>query len=492
MSSNPFFRLRAGGALISAALTLAAAPLMSQVQQPMTLQRAIALAQRQGTAARNAERTLQSARDRERAFTAGFLPSLSLNGTMPSYTRLINPVTQPDGTTLYLPVRETDANLNAVVTQRIPLTNTTLTLSSGLSQVHVSGPSGFETWSSTPFRVGLSQPLFRSNSQSWDLREQHLQLETAERKYLEAREDAAIAATNAFFDLYTAEATLTNAEANASVNDTLYTLNQGRFQIGKIGENDLLQSQLVLLQSRSALDQARLARDRAMANFLIAINQPPGTPVTLQVSAEVPTITVDTAAAVTWARRNASAITSAEELEVQADRAVSEAKWNSGMGGTVNATYGYNATGPTAGTAYQGLLNAQQFSLSVQLPIWQWGSHGDNLDAARADRDAAQNTAELDRAQVDLNARFAALELDQAQRALTIAAKADTVAAKRFDVAYKRYAIGNVTIENLYIAQTQKDQALQSFVQALRGYWVAYYQLRKLTLFDFQAGQPIR
>jgi outer membrane protein TolC len=52
--------------------------------------------------------------------------------------------------------------------------------------------------------------------------------------------------------------------------------------------------------------------------------------------------------------------------------------------------------------------------------------------------------------------------------------------------------IGRITIDNLYIAQSEKDQALQGFVQALRAYWVAYYQLRKLTLYDFERKEPIR
>jgi len=52
--------------------------------------------------------------------------------------------------------------------------------------------------------------------------------------------------------------------------------------------------------------------------------------------------------------------------------------------------------------------------------------------------------------------------------------------------------IGRITLDNLYIAQTEKDQALGQFVQALRGYWEAYYRLRRLTLFDFETGQPIR
>ena len=42
------------------------------------------------------------------------------------------------------------------------------------------------------------------------------------------------------------------------------------------------------------------------------------------------------------------------------------------------------------------------------------------------------------------------------------------------------------------LAQNEKDQALNQFVQALRGYWQAYYRLRRLTLFDFASGQAIQ
>ena len=78
-----------------------------------------------------------------------------------------------------------------------------------------------------------------------------------------------------------------------------------------------------------------------------------------------------------------------------------------------------------------------------------------------------------------------------AGRMVAISAKADTVAGKRFEVAYNRYVIGRITLDNLFLAQSEKDQAVTQFVQALRGYWTAHYRLRRLTLFDFATNQPI-
>jgi len=100
----------------------------------------------------------------------------------------------------------------------------------------------------------------------------------------------------------------------------------------------------------------------------------------------------------------------------------------------------------------------------------------------------AQSTLE----QTAQEAHFAALQLLQARRNLVLSAKADTVAGRRFEVAYNRYVIGRIAIDNLYIAQSEKDAALTQYVQALRGYWVAHYTLRRVTLYDFEAGAVIR
>jgi len=96
------------------------------------------------------------------------------------------------------------------------------------------------------------------------------------------------------------------------------------------------------------------------------------------------------------------------------------------------------------------------------------------------------------REQLAQEAHFGALQLAQSRRQLAIAAKADTVAAKRFEVAYNRYVIGRIGIDNLYLAQNEKNQALEQYLQSLRGYWLAYYRLRRVTLYDFATGTVIR
>jgi outer membrane protein TolC len=460
-------------------------------QEPMTLQRAIALAQEQGHQAEAVRATREGARYRDQAFYSRLLPQVRLSGALPQYNRAIIPAQQPDGSTLFRAVNQTSADLSATLTQRLPFTGGDLSISSSLNRLSVSGDSPLRLWSSTPFSIGLRQPIFRPNLLAWDRREQPVRFEVSERQYREAREDIALQTTGLFFDAYAAKLALANASTNVAVNDTLYTLNKGRFEVGKIGENDLLQSELALLRSRTSLDGAKLEYDRALSALRLGLNLPVGAPLEVAASTVVPTFEADTLLAVQQAVANRSTMSDLALQQVQAERRVTEARLNNGVGATLNASYGYNATGSEVGLAYSNLLEARTLSVSVDLPLIQWGARKEDIGAAMADKKRVAALSRSTRDQVAQDAHFAALQLGQARRSLELSAKADTVAGKRFEVAYNRYVIGKINLDNLFLAQSEKDQALTQSVFALRGYWMAHYRLRFLTLFDFAANRPI-
>ena len=326
----------------------------------------------------------------------------------------------------------------------------------------------------------------------WDRREQPVRTESAERQFLEDREAIALQTAGLFFDVYAARVDLANANGNAAVNDTLYTLNTGRYDIGTIGENDLLQSELALLQARTNLDGATLTYKRATAALRLALNIEPDLILEVVVPTTIPPFDADTARAVAQALQNRAIVSTLELQDVQAQRQIAAAKMNNGWGATIEASFGFNATGTNVGRVYSDLLEARRLSVSVELPVLQWGARSESIHAAEADLDQLANTTQAVLDQTAHEARFAALQLAQARRNLALSATADTVAQRRYDVAYNRYLIGRISVDNLFIGQREKDQARVQYVRALRGYWEAYYQLRRVTLYDFEIDRPIQ
>jgi outer membrane protein len=462
--------------------------------QTITLKQAVDMAQKQGYAAQAATATRDAARARDHAFGARLFPQISMSqqATFYSFSRNIQPVIQPDGSTDFKPLEQRVANAGLTVSQRVPFTGTTMSVTSSLQRVERRGTLNQTTFGSVPVSFAISQPIMRPNTQRWDGRAQNLTIEAAERQYIEGREQIASQTSTAFFDYYVAKRQLANAIANAATNDTLYTLNKGRLEVGKISENDLLQSELALLRARSALDNAKLEHDRTLAAFRLVVNVPVGAQLDVIVPSEIPQMDPDTAIAVQQALNNRAQITDLALQEVQAKRRVSEAKLNNGLGATVNASVGLNQTASDFDLAYQNLLQAQQVRVGVDIPLVQFGVRRAEVQAARSEEKRVAANTKAGKEQIVQEAHFAALQLSQAKRTVAINAKADTVAQKRFEVAYNRYVIGRIGVDILYTAQTEKDQAVNQYLQALRNYWTAYYKLRQVTLFDFETGSTIR
>lgn len=360
-----------------------------------------------------------------------------------------------------------------------------------MSRIDLFGDQTGKQWQTTPVLIGLQQDLFRPRTLVWDEKVQSLSASVAERQYLEAREDVAGNTADAFFALYSAQMTLANATSNASVNDSLYTLSKGRYEVGKIGENELLQSELQLLRARAAVDDARLSRDRAEAALRRNLDYPADKPIAIVTPDSIPAVEADPEVAVKQALKNSSVTEGGALASLSTQRRLTEAKLNNRFNASISASLGFNQRAPILSQAYQSPQGKQSLQVGINMPMIQWGAGRADVEAAKADdqRTVANNKANRDALVED--ARFSVLQLQQAQRNVVISAKADTVAQKRFEVAKNRYVIGKIGISDLFIAQGEKDNAVLSYVQALRTYWTSYYHLRRVTLYDFVGKQEL-
>lgn len=482
----------ASAAAVVATLLATADAVAQQASSPqaLTLSAAIEMAQRQGARARAARHTLDAARASFTASQARAMPQMFLQGDVPSYNRSIIPVQQPDGSVEFRPQQQTNSSLNMIVTQAIPLTGGSLSVISQLAQLKRTGAP--ETWSSTPFSVQLTQPILRSNDMKWTRAEQTLTAELAERTYDESIEDVAGATAVAFINAYSAREILRGANQSLQRNERLREKVATRYRLGGVSASDVRQVELGYLRAQQAVQQATLQRDEADANLRAVLGLPSDAPIDVVLPNEPPDIAPDTTVAIAAALRSRSDFVLHELQDTRGRRAESQAKFDNGIGATVNAIYGYNATGVGVSDAYQDLLDRQQFRLSVQFPIWQWGAGGADREAARAARAASAATAQDQRDQIRRDVAFTVRRLTQARHSLAIAIQADSLSDDRAQDALIRYDFGSVTIETVFLALNDSDSAAQQRIFSLANYWTEYYRLRRQTMFDFATNQPIR
>lgn len=487
--------------LFLAALTMPAAAQEQDAPQgdaaspdarPLTLQDAIRQAQNRGPTATIARLGYRESSFVFDAFQSQLFPQLSLTGSAPGLERSIADIQQDDGSVRYVEQSRTFSRAALQLEQALPWTGGTLSVSSGLSRVDQFGTQDFSQWQAAPVTIGLEQPLFQYNALKWDRRLEPLRFQVAERTLDADLAAVAVDVTRQFFDVYIAEINRDIADFNVAVNDTIYTLSQGRYEIGRIAENELLQTELALLNARSERSQAEIALERARQTLRQQLDLSDTAAVAVVPPTDVPDVRVAPRDAVAQAMRNRADILTLRVQRLQADEAVAQAESQTGFSATVGARFGLNQSAAGLGDAYRDPLSQQRFGISFSMPLYRWGRGSAQVDAAQAARERTRRLTEQQEKEIEQEVYFEALQLRQLQQQVRIAATADTVATRRFEVARNRYTVGNISITDLFNAQREKDTARRAYLQTLRDFWTSYHRLRRLTLYNFDAARPLQ
>ena len=69
--------------------------------------------------------------------------------------------------------------------------------------------------------------------------------------------------------------------------------------------------------------------------------------------------------------------------------------------------------------------------------------------------------------------------------------EADNVAGNGYLIALKKFQNGEISITDLNISLSDREKAKRDYIKSLETYWVAFYRLRELTLYDFELNQKI-
>ncbi len=68
---------------------------------------------------------------------------------------------------------------------------------------------------------------------------------------------------------------------------------------------------------------------------------------------------------------------------------------------------------------------------------------------------------------------------------IKIAKRAAEASNKRYELSTQLYLIGKISITELNQAIEDQNRSRQAYYNALRDFWEGYFEIRRLTLYDF-------
>jgi outer membrane protein len=422
------------------------------------------------------------------SFLGNYKPQIDLSATFPDVNRAINAITQPDGSILYIPQSFMRNEIDIALRQDIALTGGTLFFRTGLRRIDIfqTETRDYElSYLSSPVSLDFIQPLFAFNDLKWDKIIEPLQFDEAKRQYSEDLEEVAYNVAELFFDVLIAQLNLQAAVRDKMNADTLLGISQGRFDVGRIAETELLQIELNAMNADADLAAQTLNLQTSTERLRDYLGIRRAVYFKLVPPSDIPNFYIDAEKALEYASKNRSETVQFSRRLAEADRSVAQAKANRSPDININGSFGLSQTSNTFGGAFDELLDQERLRVGMNIPIADWGKAKARMEIAQSNSELTRMSVEQDRINFQRDIVVKVQQFELVRNQVRLALRAYEVAQKRLTITRQRYRIGKLLVTDLNIAITEEANARRAYISALRSFWLAHYDIRRLTLYDF-------
>jgi outer membrane protein TolC len=462
-----------------------------QKEVQYTLEDVIRLAHENSIDALLAKQIFKQNSIRYRSFKSSKLPQLDLNIGLIDYYNSIGSFTDSSGTNYYQ-ANENNSSGSFAITQNIPLTGGTISAGLMLSRNDMLNTNEVN-YRATP-RVTYNQPLFGYNQFKFDNKIEPNKYRIAKANYLQASESVSLKAIDLFFALATEQVAKEIAVMNLQNADTLFKISQGRFIMGKISENELLQMELNYLNSQAAMNDVEIQLYVAKNNLRSFLRISEYSEIELDIPDSVPSIQIDVSKAKEFALLNNPIMLKLSNDLLSSQSEVAQRKAEKGVNADLSISAGYARVDrdfPEVITEINKTNQSQNVNVSLTVPLLDWGVKRSHYEIALLNEEIV--SLEVEQAKIDFEQSVVLqiMQFNQQYTQFEIAKKSKFIAEKRFEVSKQRFFIGKIDVLDLNLSQKDRDSEKSNYMNVIKNYWTSYYTIRRLTLFDFKSNKSL-
>ncbi|WP_430809825.1 MULTISPECIES: TolC family protein [unclassified Carboxylicivirga] len=468
-------------------------PDLSQQSMQLTLNEAIQMAKLQSLSSfRHKNMYLASYWD-FRSFKASQLPGLRLNAKPIDYSHSLSLEYISDGSYRYVGRETLSSSLGLAIQQNVTFTGGELSVTSDLTRLQQKrdGKNSIE-YNSVPVSIRLTQPLNGYNKFKWQSKLKPLEFEQAKKLFLSEMEALSKHTVQIFFEAVAAQIDLKIASTNLANADTLYNIGRGRFEIGTVTQDELLDLELTYLNAKMSKTMAEvtLKQSRNKLNSFLGFDK--DLIIMPLIPDEIPGLKVNADRALEMAKENNPEILALEAQLIEANRKVAFTRSTSGLSAALSANIGINKQSDEMNKLYRPPFNDDRgLGISLNAPIIDWGTRRGQIQMAKSNRQVTEAVVKQELIDFEQDVIMDILQFNLQEEQVMISAKADTVAQLGYNVTKQRFMIDKVDVIKLNAARNSLDNARRKYIIALSDFWRGYYAIREITLFDFERNESL-
>lgn len=456
---------------------------------PLTIEKCIDIALRESVEAREAETLFLADSWEYRLYETSRLPTFSLQSTPLQYN---SSYTQrydfDDNVDVYRQQNSLYSSLGISVRQNVSLTGGALSIDTNLDYINNRSANGYSQFSGVPVRIGYSQSLFGFNEFKWDKKVEPLKYRIAEKRYLYACETVVEKAAMSFLDYAIAHKEYEMAMENMMSTDSLYVSGLEMSRISAISQADMNTLDIDRLNARNTVKTALSTLEKAKLALAAYLGADPDVLSSAEIifPAIMRPLDMDIDNVIMLAEENNPDELYNEQILLEAEIDVQRTRRESGFNANVSASIGFNQVGPRIADVYSDLSRQSVVGISISVPIFDWGNRKGRINIANANMESARLTVERNKDNLRQELAYVVGDMVTYREMAIESDKIFTLAQAAYEITKQRFKLGKSNTDALAIALSRKIEAMRNYLSAMRNYWIAYYKLRRLTLYDFE------
>ena len=427
-----------------------------------------------------------------RTYRAERLPGLSLNMTPISYNRQF---VQRYDYEQNIDVFKDQSTINSYgrlsLSQNVDFTGGTIYIDSEIGYLRNFGATKLSQFSTVPVRIGYYQSLFGFNQFKWDRKIEPLKFEIAKREFLVNMESISKSATQYFFSLVLAQRIYDIEMTTLRTNEQMYGIGLERQKIAAITKADLLTLKLDVVNAGNSVKAAEAELKKCRFDFASYIGIDPENDIRVMIPGAPQLLNISYERAKEQASINNPTLQDLQKQLMTSEMNLEKVRREALFSAKLSASVGFNQVGPNLASAYHSPLRQDLVSVSLSLPLIDWGIRKGKYNMANNLLKATEISVEQSRVAFYQNVMTACDDLEMLMKQISSASEAMDLSEMAYEDTKQRFVIGKVDVNALSIAQSRMTTAQKNYITILRSYWLSYFELRKLTLFDFENNVPL-
>lgn len=469
--------------------------MQSFAQRSLTLNECINIAFERSYTARTSRERLKSSEASAQSARRSLYSSVDLSFDLPEYS---NALTQYFNTTTqrneFFRTEQLRMNGSLAITQPIIWTNTTLSVSGNLYRLdqRLSLNDNFFRDYYTQLAIIIRQPLLVPNSLSINLRRAELDYEQALSDYKRATLDIIYNVTQSFNQLYSAQQRFGIQQDRVRQQEESFRTAQNQFKAGLIAEVEAMQLDVDLAAARNDLFNSENDLLQQSNSFKLLIGLPQSDQFELRLTdTTFHRVKIDLEKAIAEGKNNRIELQRARNDVTRSELSLDEVRSRRRIRGDITVSYGISKNDPRFQDLFAQMLDSKSASLTLTIPIFDWGKHSYDVESAEAQLHSARYTAENTEQVIELEIFQLVKKIESASSRVEVLSASEVVARKAFDINLARFRIGTIGSNELAQSQTRYTTARISALEALLEYRIALADLIRKTFYDFELNQPV-